>query len=806
MPSRTLQRRGKRVRLSHRNRRHARPTLETLEDRSLPSSSPGGSLVLSGYTTTTAAGAPMPFILTARDAVDGVAAAFKDRVHFASTDPKAVLPADYTFTTGPGRDNGTHTFVVTFTTPGTTSLTVTDPVQGITVTVSAISVNKYLSAPMMVTAGTGPVGLAVGDFNKDGSRDLAVTNVLDNTVSVLLGNGDGSFQAAVNYPGGDVPLAIVTGDLNGDGKTDLIVADAGNLAANSGGYLSVYLGRGNGAFDFGGNFSVGVNPSALAIGDFNRDGKLDVAAANHGTNNVTVLLGKGDGTLMPAPGASPHVGTHPSSIIAADFNGDGKLDLATANNDSNSVSILLGKGDGTFQTPVNVPAGADAGWVASADFNGDGKRDLAVVNRSGIEVLLGIGNGGFNAGTEYAFPNDDALAIGDLTGDRKLDLVATSSRDGAVGVFPGNGDGTFQSGVFYPAAAGALMPVVADFDGNATPDVAVTAFQGNDVALLFNPGNTQVQFGASNYVASEGGTATITVTRTGNTNAAVTVNYATADGSAVAGADYTAANGTLTFAAGETSKTFTVSLQSDALVEAKRTVLLALSDPSGATVPGGAARAMLTIRDGDGAANQRYVAQLYSDLLGRAVDASGLTYWGGLLNAGVPRAAVVQALMTTSEFRQARVRQAYQELLGRAADPVGLNLFANFLNAGGAIEQMKAILLSSPEYLQRAGGTTAGFLSALYRDVLGRDIDLTSALVWRMQLDAGMTNRFAAALLLLNTAEGQQHTVQDLYFRELGRPAEAAAVDYFVFALKHGIRDEQILGVLVGSQEYANAV
>ena len=267
--------------------------------------------------------------------------------------------------------------------------------------------------------GIHPLSVAVGDFNGDGILDLAVANGTSNTVSVLLGNGEGTFQPAVNYPAGSGPISVAVGDFNDDGKPDLAVAD-------SGGGVSVLLGNGNGTFQKAGNYPAGTNPMSVAVGDLNGDGYLDLAVANYGSNNVSVLLGKGDGTFQTAVNYA--AGTNPTSVAVGDFNGDGIPDLAVADW-GGGVSVLLGFGGGTFQTAVNYAAGSNPYSVAVGDFNGDGILDLAVANNGGknVSVLLGYGDGTFQPAVNYAADwNPVSVAVGDFNGDGRMDLAVAN--------------------------------------------------------------------------------------------------------------------------------------------------------------------------------------------------------------------------------------------------------------------------------------------------------------------------------------------------------------------------------------------
>jgi hypothetical protein len=314
--------------------------------------------------------------------------------------------------------------------------------------------------------GVSPVSLAVGDFNGDGRLDLAVANDSINGLNILLGNGDGTFQAPRNvalpyqfppgYTGynyldgheGDLsqtPNSVAVGDLNGDGKVDLVV-HGGTLYSvpsdyspydtyYSDNYVNVLLGNGDGSFTIKASYHLdnGTSFAALALGDFNGDGKLDVATPVNG--EVAMFPGTGTGTLGSQ--SSFAAGIDPISVVAGDVNGDGKLDLVTANSGSNDVSVLLGNGDGTLQTARNFLAGSHPRSVAMADFNGDGKVDLAVANpdNNDISLLLGNGDGSFRPANNFlAGSRPNSVAVGDFNGDGFPDLAVANNVSNNVSV------------------------------------------------------------------------------------------------------------------------------------------------------------------------------------------------------------------------------------------------------------------------------------------------------------------------------------------------------------------------------------
>jgi hypothetical protein len=353
---------------------------------------------------------------------------------------------------------------------------------------------SYIFGRLSLPVGSGPFSVASGDFNGDGVIDLVSVAQGNDTVSVALGKADGTFDPPASYPVGPAPTAVAVGDFNGDGNLDLAVTNGDcvinglGLPSCNAGTISILLGNGDGSFQPHFDYATGRVPSSVAVGDFNGDGKPDLAIANDLDSTVSVLLGNGDGTFKPQvvyttalQFDTAYQYSRSQSLIIGDFNGDHKLDLVIAG--QTAVSVLLGNGDGTFQNHVDSGAGGDS--LAAGDLNGDGHLDLVVTGDYSItSVLLGRGDGTFVVNATY--PAGASAVIGDLNGDGKPDLLIAGGGDinasnGSVAVLLGNGDGTFQPGVQYGAAPAGLAPddmaILADFNGDGKLDLGVAESQ-----------------------------------------------------------------------------------------------------------------------------------------------------------------------------------------------------------------------------------------------------------------------------------------------------------------------------------------
>ncbi len=342
--------------------------------------------------------------------------------------------------------------------------------------------NQVLFPRTDIAVGNAPVAVAAADFNNDGRLDLAVVNQSSKTVSILLGNGDGTFQPQQTFSTGALPSAIAVGDFDGNGKLDLAITNQGDNT------VTILLGNGDGTFQPQKIFPTGAGPRSVIARDFDRDGKLDLAVANAADNTVSILLGKGDGTFKAPRNFA--TGTTPVALAAGDLEGGRKLDLAVANQGSGNISILRGNGDGTFQTHRDFATGLNPRAVVLADFDGDNKLDLAVANQASnsVSLLLGNGDGTFRSKTDFQTGTGPvALAAADFNGDNKLDLAVANQDSNTISLLLGNGDGTFSTRIELATPSGPDGLIAADFNGDFRPDLAVADLTANSASVFLNP-------------------------------------------------------------------------------------------------------------------------------------------------------------------------------------------------------------------------------------------------------------------------------------------------------------------------------
>ena len=372
----------------------------------------------------------------------------------------------------------------------------------------------------IITVGSGdsiPEGIVTADFNNDGVADLAITDVKgsDPRARIYLGNGSGGFTAGGTQTVGINPTSIAAGDFNGDNKFDVAVANYSDRT------ISVLSGDGSGNLLAGSTFNAGApytvtiggvptnttnpRPRIIISGDFNGDGKADLAWTNDYDNvsgtevagTIGIAINNGTATPFSSVTATGTIGNNPYGLIATDLNGDGKLDLIAANSPSTgngSISALLGNGKGTFQSAVNTTVGTRPRYFAAGDFNRDGKQDLALsqtISDNNLRILLGNGSGGFSSQSTLSMGVEAAprgVISADFNADGYLDVAVSSVAGDNVSIFLGSGDGNFNTRKVFAAGDAAYWMASADFDRDGLPDLAITndSATSSSITLLLN--------------------------------------------------------------------------------------------------------------------------------------------------------------------------------------------------------------------------------------------------------------------------------------------------------------------------------
>jgi len=458
---------------------------------------------------------------------------------------------------------------------------------------ASVDLSPFFLQPVFYGSGGGPAtSVVIADVNGDGKPDLVVSdgcgpNTTCSTlgeVAVLLGNGDGTFQAVVTYNSGGNAFygsQAVVADINGDGKPDILVSSFCSVNNCADGTIGVLLGNGDGTFQPVVLYYIVADASSLAVADVNRDGKPDLLVTSP-SGEVAVMLGNGDGTFQSAVNYSSGTARAATWISVSDLNGDGKLDLIVGNvsaafNSLNTISVLLGNGDGTFQPAVSYASGGGQSHISIAvgDLNEDGKPDIIVseevpdggfLGPGSVDVLLGNGDGTFQPAVTYSSGGRGAggIVLADVNSDGKPDVIVANqggeTGPSVVGVLLSNGDGTLEPAVTYVVGGfgGALstsVPVAAaDLNGDGLTDIVAAECTtygcsdgGNEVGILLHVGTIHtsttltstpnpsvfgqpVTFNAS--VTSGAGTPTGTVTFFNNSNSALLGSATLANGRA----------------------------------------------------------------------------------------------------------------------------------------------------------------------------------------------------------------------------------------------------------------------------------
>jgi hypothetical protein len=407
-----------------------------------------------------------------------------------------------------------------------------------------------VSSSIPFTTGGDPM-IAAGDFNGDGILDIGEVNKYGTVVTILLGNGDGTFKTMTGPTPSTYTTAVVAGDFNGDGQLDLAVS----LAATGYpplGSIEILLGNGDGTFTSVANSpAVGIYSSVSAAADFDGDGKIDLLVND--AAGTRILLGSGDGTFTQAPATGLS-----ATLAIGDLDGDGFPDLVAGGTTSN-VTVYLSNGDGTFRpAATTVATGIQPSSAVIADFNGDGIPDLVVSSSfyGSVTVYLAKGDGTFTpvtGSTNPAINEPLAFVAADVNHDGKLDLVITNynsyagdSQDPDLTILLGNGDGTFTPAAIDTRYSGTSSIIASDFNGDGTPDLAVGTGSGVNI-LLTEPSQTATATAAG--VAPTGPAPhMVDASYPGDSNYASSTSTTTSLDAQVAAPVFTPASGTYTSA------------------------------------------------------------------------------------------------------------------------------------------------------------------------------------------------------------------------------------------------------------------
>lgn len=354
----------------------------------------------------------------------------------------------------------------------------------ITINLDVKSQMCFSSPSYYTTSGLGTYNVTNDDFNNDGILDIvALNNSSSKNFKILIGNGMGGFTPATTFTLSNTPAQAVSGDFNGDGKKDLAIAGGANN-------LWILMGTGTGSFTAATNYNTGIYPGSISKSDFNNDGILDLVVGNGNiSNSVSVFLGTGTGSFSAASFFTVGTGPIGFAVSTGDFNNDGKIDIVTANQNSINISLLLGNGAGSFSPCVNFTAGSEPWGIIAKDFNNDGKLDVAVSNRvsNNVSVLMGTGTGSFAPAVNYAVGNaPTSIFSADFNNDGKLDLVTADRYSNVISILLASSSGIFSAIQQFTVSSEPFFVYGGDYNNDGKTDIAVANYGSSNVAVFLS--------------------------------------------------------------------------------------------------------------------------------------------------------------------------------------------------------------------------------------------------------------------------------------------------------------------------------
>lgn len=341
-----------------------------------------------------------------------------------------------------------------------------------------------------------PASVSCADLNRDGDLDLVVANQVNQGVSTMENNGNGTFQSPINYSTGAGPASVFCADFDRDGYSDVAVVN-GVIET-----VSILMNKGDGAFKPRVNYAAGSRPNSIFCADLDGDMDIDLVVTNEGTDNVSVFMNNGDGIFQTR--VDYNAGDRPYSISGGDLDGDGDVDLVTANWGSSDVSVLMNNGSGAFASPVSLAAGSGTVSVFCADIDKDADLDVVAANHNlnDVSIFKNNGNGTFQTKVDHNIGNAPwSVFCADLDGDLDLDVVVANS-NGTVSVLKNKGNGTFPPAADYAAGSSPSSVYCADVDKDLDLDIAVANSGSNNISILKNLGNVVALGGVSGGVRS----------------------------------------------------------------------------------------------------------------------------------------------------------------------------------------------------------------------------------------------------------------------------------------------------------------